>query len=112
MPNLVDYVLAVAEDGTVSFSLAPPTTISGWTVQFTQSKRLHGTPILNAYLASGYANGQSGLTLTNGQAGQFTIAHYAALMSGRDDGCYAYTVQRIDSGFSTLLCEGFILRSP
>lgn len=105
MPVLVDFVLYTAEDGTLGVAMSPPTPVGGWTLQFTMTRRLGGTPIITKSVASGF-NGASGITVVNSGAGQFNVALHPADVSGVDPGAYWYQVQRLDSGFATCVSEG------
>lgn len=107
--NQVDFFLPLTADGTLQVNLTPSTSISGWTIQADLLKRFFGQPIISKYLASGYINGESGMTLVNGATGVFQISFTPGEMSGRNEGNYPYQVVRTDSGNVTPTTCGFRL---
>lgn len=100
-------------NGTLQVTLAPPAPVSGQNIQFDLMYRLNSPqPIVSKYLASGYSNGQSGVTLIDGAVGVFQIALNPLEMSGLDDGNYAYLVARRDSGNVSPITAGWRLCNP
>ncbi len=107
MPVISDFVLGLGEDGVLTVSLAPPTAIGGWDIEFLQSRHCgSASGIITKYVGSGF-NGASGITITNSGYGVMQIALFAREMSGYDPGNYAYQVLRLTSGSRTVLSEGF-----
>ena len=111
----VDFAIARFDDGVLVLALEPPEPVGGWQVQFTQWRRFpyntSGAPVsglITKSCASGYGGGQSGITVTNSGAGIFSITLFATDISGEiDQGNYAYRVERLDSGYRSVLSEGF-----
>ncbi len=88
--------------------MSPPTNISGWFLQFIQTRRLGGTPIVSKFVSSGF-NNVSGINVTDGGRGVFSVSLSPAEMSGLLDGTYAYQVFRINSGLQTVISTGYRL---
>ena len=58
--------------------------------------------------ASGYGGGVSGITITNSGEGRFNIALFRTDLSGDwDNGAYAFTVERLDSGRQSTIVQGY-----
>ena len=64
-----------------------------------------------ASVASGY-NGQSGINITNSGQGVLNITIPSLATSGIDFKNYAFAIERLDSGFRTVLSEGYVLLLP
>lgn len=111
IPQNADFILNKAEDGTLTINLAPQQAVGGWTVQFTLMKRFNGDPILTKSCASGFIN-VSGINVVNSGTGSFTVRFNPAEFSGNVEGNYAFLLQRTDSGFATILAEGYRLALP
>jgi hypothetical protein len=103
-----DFSLVQYENGVLAIGLAPPTAIGGMSLVWTLGKRPGGSTI-NAVrsVASGY-NAQSGITITNSGEGQLFVSIYPVDTSGLDPGNYYYTLNKVDSGFATLMVDGFL----
>jgi hypothetical protein len=112
VPVLLDIPLCRLEDGTFKIEMTPPVSISGWAVQWLQQKRFGGISGLILSMASGFVNGQSGLTLTDGAAGKFQAQEQSVYTSGQDYGNYAVKVERMDSGSRTALTTGYLTLFP
>jgi hypothetical protein len=112
MPILADFTLCRYEDGSLVVSLAPGTNIGGWSMRFALQHRFGGiSGIIEKWMASGYY-GVSGMNINNSGQGVFNIGVNSADTSGLDFGNYAYTVERLDSGFRTILTEGYLQLTP
>ena len=112
MSTLLDFALGQREDGTLVFSMIPPTNIENWTIQYTEMHRFGGiSGLVIKSTASGY-NGVSGINITNPTQGIMNISIASIDSSGRDYGCYAFSIQRLDSGAVTILSEGYRLITP
>lgn len=111
MPILQDFTLSQNETGALVVSMAPPTPIGGWTIQYNQTRRFGGTTIILKNLASGFS-GASGITVTNSGTGVFQVQLNAGEMSGLDWGAYSYIIQRTDVDAETNISEGYRLCSP
>lgn len=95
-------------DGLLTVPVSPPVPVGGWSVEFIMTKRQDGTPIVTKSVASGF-NGQSGINITDSGNGTMIISLFASEVSGIDQGSYAYRVTRTDSGFHSVLCNGYRL---
>ena len=105
--------MAAGEDCLIVLQMNPPVNITGWTTQFQIAKRLGSTTALvSKYSASGYENGQSGISIINGPQGLFGISIDHPDTSGFEFHPYAYNFQRTDSGSYILLTEGVALVLP
>lgn len=112
MPIIADFPFVRGQDGTLTVTLTPATSISGWTIKAEFQKRFGGASgLIVKYLASGFA-GVSGISLIDGAQGSFALQMKAADTSGLEYGNYSYTISRQDSGFATVLSEGFLLLKP
>lgn len=108
MASEISFTFARYQDGILSIDMQPPTSVSGWTTEFYLTKRKGGTTkIFSKTCASGFVAGQSGTTLVNGQVGIFNIAINSVDTSGLEFGNYFATFERLDSGFRTVISEGY-----
>lgn len=108
MPVFSDFALGRLENGSLTISMSPPTGISGWSLQYIQTRRLGGTAIVSKFAASGY-NNVSGINVTDGARGVLSVALTPGEMSGFTDGTYSYQVLRINSGLQTVISTGYRL---
>ena len=109
MPAYVDWNLGEREDGLFTVGLAPPIAIGGWNIQFTLLTRFGGiSGLVTKSCASGFS-GVSGITVTNSGNGTFQVSINSADTSGFNPNAYAYTVERLDTGFRTELLQGYLL---
>jgi len=109
MPVYSNFGLARYEDGILSISMIPPTAIGAWDIRFQLTKYfgcLSG--LAEMTVTSGYGNGVSGITIANSGQGIMQIQVVGVNTSGLDAGNYAFTVQRYNSGFRTLISKGFL----
>lgn len=114
MPIQADFVLAKFEDGVLTISMVPAVAIGAWDIRFQLNKNFgmgQGSGLINKSCCSGF-NGVSGITVTNSGQGTFNVSIQGINTSGLDYGNYAYTVQRYNSGFSTVLSRGYLLLEP
>ena len=112
MPVYSDFTMLKTTDLGISFSMSPPVSISGWSVEMKVAKRFGGSGMIVASMASGYAAGQSGITISDGALGTFTLPVNAPQTSGWCAGNYATTISRTDSGYNTVLDIGYLILSP
>lgn len=99
--------LTAETDTTIGVQLTPAVAIGGWNIEFEMKTHFGGVSgIITKSVASGF-NGASGITVTNSGEGLFNISIRAGDTSGLLYAPYAYTTRRDDSGFKTVLTEGF-----
>ena len=106
-----DFYLDRFADGVISFELAPPTNIGGWNIVFDVRKRPGSVSgIIVKSCASGFAGSgnASGITVTGSAEGRVEITINSQDTSGLA-GNYAFTVERRDSGYHTVLSRGHII---
>jgi hypothetical protein len=112
MPIIANFTLARLEDGVLTIGLEPPAAIGGWNLQLTCMKRFGGqTPLFLKSCASGF-NGVSGITVVNSGQGIFNIPINSVDTSGSEYGNYATFIERLDSGFRTVIDEGYLTVNP
>lgn len=114
MPVYGGFQLLMQEDAIDTFSMSPPTSISGWSMEVYISKRFGtgSSGLIVASMASGYSAGQSGMTLANGANGTLTFPIHSPQTSGWQAGNYATTINRTDSGYSSCLFAGYLMLLP
>lgn len=113
MPVQADYSFVRMDDGTITVGLQEPTNIAGWGIQFQVSKRFDGgSGLIVKSMASGFVNGQSGITMVNAAQGIFNINLNGVDTSGLQPGNYASKCERINSGFHTTLTVGYLILLP
>lgn len=115
MAPQANFTLPASQDGLVQISLAPPTSISGWTIQWDLMYQMGSlSPIVSKFMSSGFTSGQSGITLVHGDKGVFNVQLFASEISGVSlgTGVLAHNSHRIDSGFATPINAGFRLLAP
>lgn len=113
MPTLATFSLVPNNDGIITVSLEPPTSIGGTILQFQVLKYFNGNSgLITKTCASGYGGGQSGITITNSGQGILNVSIHAGDTSGLDDGAYAYNLSRLSSGLQTCLSQGYVLLTP
>jgi hypothetical protein len=94
------------EDVVLTVTMAPPTSISGWTLQFTLRKQ-HGDATALITKTSG-----AGITVTDSTNGIFKVTLASADTSALDLRAYVYDIQRTDSGSRTVLTIGNLTLLP
>lgn len=111
MATNADFPLFSKEDCAVTVSLAPPTSIAGWAIEFSMQRYFGPTQSgsLLKSCASGYS-GVSGIIVTNSGQGVISIDIDSRDTSGLPFGNYAYNVTRTDQ--RTVLSIGFVLVGP
>ena len=113
MPIFTDVPLTKFEDGLLQVTLNPPTSISGWVMKFSCTKRFGSdTELWQRHASSGFYAGQSGITVNNTDQGVFTVNLREADTSGLVYGNYAVKCERLMSGCRSTLTEGFLLVTP
>ena len=85
------------EDITLTFTMTPPTDITGWTTTFTVRNTLGGTSQFTRTP-----------TITDAKRGVFTVAILKANTTSLAVGRYVWDVRRTDAGSNTTLAEGYI----
>lgn len=109
----VDVSIARNEDAVLAITMAPPVNIAGWNIRFRAQHRFGGlSGFITKSAASGFGGGQSGITIANSGTGAFNVRLNSPDTSGQEYGAYAYTAERMDSGFRTVLTEGYLILSP
>lgn len=114
-----NYTLSLVENGTLIVSMIPPINISGWSIEYVQTERFGGATArsgtgqgfsgtVTKWAASGY-NNVSGINVTNGEQGIFSVSLLPADVSGQNPGTKAYFTARTDSGSVTILSAGYRL---
>jgi hypothetical protein len=94
------------EDVTLTVTMSPATTITGWTLQFTLRKQFgDATALVTKTIGSG-------ITVTDATNGVFTVSLASADTSGLDLRAYVYDIQRTDSGNRTVLTIGNVTLLP
>lgn len=111
MPVILDFSLPIQSDATLAVAMQPSTNVSGWTIEFNLMKRFGGEPRVARSCASGY-NNVSGVNVTDGSLGYFTVSLRRADTSGQDYGVQSYQINRNMSGRFEPLCEGFVTFTP
>lgn len=111
---LQDFRCIRGEDQVLVVNLVNAQPIGGWTVQFQVGKRLGwSSGLITKSAASGYggASGSpvSGIAITNSGLGELQIRLTPADTSGLDDGSYPFILERTDSGYATVLTQGFLV---
>lgn len=106
MPVYSDFSTQTGEDSSVAMALTSPTSISGWSIRYQETKHFGGSSgLVQRYCASGF-NNVSGINVTDGANGRLVVSLRSADSSGRA-GNYAYRIERLDSGFQSVLTEGY-----
>src|SRR4051794_1726099 len=83
------------EDLLLTFTMTPPTDISGWTLSSTVKDKLGGTTQFTPTYA-----------ITDAGRGVFTLTWTRAQTSALTPGDYVWDVRRTDSGFNKVLAHG------
>lgn len=112
MPIIADYTIVRMEDGLLTIDMTPPVAIGGWNIRFQCMKRFDSSSgLITKSVASGF-NNASGINVANSGQGIFDVTINSVDTSGFDPGCYAYKVDRLDSGNVTCLAEGYMVLKP
>lgn len=115
MSESSDFILPEQQNANMQIVLAAPTSISGWSVQLDLLYRFFSPqPIVSLFLASGYSNGESGITLVDGPKGIFNASFTPIQISGISlfTQVLAYQTWRTDTGDKTPLNGGYRLLTP
>lgn len=92
-----DFAHTAGEDVTITVTMNPATSLSGWTLSFTTTED-QGSALITKTTSSG-------ITVTDATNGIFTVTLAAADTSALP-GSYGYRIRRTDSGQNTLLAYG------
>ena len=110
-----NFSLPELQNASVQVTLAPATSISGWSIEFDLMWRQNSPqPLVSKYMASGFSTGQSGITLVDGVNGVFSVAFVPAEISGvsLQTGTLAFRTYRTDSGNVTPINGGYRILPP
>lgn len=114
MAQQFNFSLPEQQNALIQINLAPPTSISGWSIQFDLLYRNNSPqPIVSLFLSSGYSAGQSGMNLVNGETGVFNVSMLPSQVSGisQETSVLAFQAWRTDTKQRTPLVGGFRLLS-
>lgn len=112
MATLQDFAIARWEDGILQITMNPSVAIGGWTIRFQAQHRFGGiSGAIQRYISTG-KNNQSGINILNSGLGIFTVQINSVDTSGLDFSNLTYVTERMDSGFRTIINEGFIALLP
>lgn len=106
MASIANISFYKGEDVTLTVTMTPATSISGWTLQFTLRKQYGDTVALITKTIG------SGITVTDAGNGVFKIALASADSSALDLRAYVYDIQRTDVGNRTVLTIGNVTLLP
>lgn len=113
MPTQANFGLPKFSDGNLTVNMAPNVDVGGWSLEVVLARRFGSVSgLLIGGIASGIPNGASGLTVINSGEGIFQIAIPSLATSGLQFGNYAYSVNRVESGFRTVLNQGYLTIDP
>lgn len=112
MATLQDFSIDRGEDATIRIVMTPPTAIGGWEIRFLLTKRFGNVSgIFQKSVASGY-NNVSGINIINSGQGIFDVSINTGNTSGLNYSNFTYTSKRLNSGYVTTLCEGYLSIMP
>lgn len=112
MPVLTDFQMSKFEDGILVVEMEPPQPIGGWLVRFQVMKRFGSSSgLIEKWMGSGGYN-VSGMDIVNSGQGLYQATINSLDTSGLDYGAYAFQSERMDSGFRTVLNEGYFMLVP
>lgn len=113
MPVITEYGLCRLEDGTLVVNLTPPGRIDNMTIRYLETKRFgqQTSGYVEKWYASGY-NTVSGISIINSGEGVMRITMDSVETSGREYGNYSFRVERMDSGYRTVIAEGYRMVNP
>ena len=112
MSTLANFPLTKDTDNNLDISIVPAVSIGGWSMEFEVQKNFWGSSGLILKSVSSGLNGASGITVTDSGQGQLRVRLNAVDSSGLAYGAYAYQLNRTNSGFQTVLSEGYISVQP
>ena len=102
MATTQDIVLVRSDDYTLRFALAPPRSISGWSITFQVRDSLGGTSRMVKTVGSG-------ITVRDSGKGIFEVAIAKGDTSGLTPGSFVWDCKRTNSGSNTQLAQGGLL---
>lgn len=96
------------EDGVLAISMTPPQPVGGWNLRFERRKYPESSGgIVTKVCASGFGGTNvSGIIITNSGNGTIQVVINSADNSG-DPFPYHHRLERLDSGYRSVLLEGF-----
>lgn len=105
-----NFRLIKYEDGLIIIPMRPAVPVGGWSAAFRVTRRFGDglTPLVLKSTASGH-DGVSGVTVMDSGLGKFGVTFTPADRSGLEPGNYAFQFERMDSGFRTVLTQGYML---
>ncbi len=107
-----DFPICRLVDQQITLGLSPPIPISGLAIEFQAMKRFGATNgVFLKSVASGF-NNVSGINVFNAPQAQMNIQINSVDTSGLDFGAYPYEARRVDSGFRTVVAQGYLLLNP
>lgn len=108
MPNLQSFPITRGDNIDLLINLAPPTSISGWTLALNVGRQFGGAGdlIQTSTAVSG------GITVQNAGQGVFSIPLTPSETSGLDFGNYAYWVRKTAPDNIITLIEGYLQVQP
>ena len=117
--QIANFQWARWNDGVLTINMQPPVDVGGWGIQFSVFHRMGGgagdninSGLIMKSIASGIANGASGITVTNSGQGIFQVFIDSNDTSGFPYGNYAAVVSRVGSGVRCVLDEGYLNVTP
>lgn len=125
MSQASDFYTIEYSDNNLTITLSPSLPIGDWTIRFRQFKNFGGgQPLvlgsgqasgllevnkIEKWVGPGTGDGSSGITITSSGTGILRIYLPPSEVSGMDAGAYAFTVDRVDSGYNKRLADGYRL---
>ena len=114
MPVYQNFSMAKFENAVLAVTITPPTAVGSWNLSFVVMKRFNGEESLIVKSStSGFGAGQSGITILNSGNGQIAVKINTPDTSGLcPNYAYAFALTRVNSGFNTVLTEGYLKLLP
>lgn len=113
MPITVNFELPRGTDGILTLQMEPPVNTSGWDIHFQVQKRFGASSgLFDAWCGSNGLNNVSGINMRDGNQGILDITVKGIYTSGLPFANYAHTTTRTNSGFNTLLSQGYLALTP
>jgi hypothetical protein len=101
------------DDGLITIAMTPPQPIGQWSIHFQLNRQaeISVSGLVNKYVGSGY-NNVSGINITSSGQGTFNVGITSTDTAALNTGTYYYTAIRTDSGFVSVLSEGYFILQP
>jgi len=112
MPVIQDFSFIRFSDGTLTIGMTPPCSVAGQTLRFSMMRRFGGDVRFDKWTASGYTQGESGISVLDATKGILSVAIWTRDTSGCDFSAYAYQLARLDSGHANIPVEGYVILTP